>query len=100
MVAVSIRAYGAQETFIAESLRRINHYSQMSRTSWNLNRWISVRMDALGALFSSSLALYLVYGRQVGSSNTGFSLNMAVQFSSSVLWTVRMFNLIEVQANR
>jgi len=57
-------------------------------------------MDALGALFSSSLALYLVYGRQVGSSNTGFSLNMAVQFSSSVLWTVRMFNLIEVQANR
>jgi len=97
---VSIRAYDSQDAFKAESIRRINHYTRISRTSYNLNRWMSTRMEALGAIFTTCLALYLVYGPRVGSANTGFSLNMAVDFTTSVLWMVRMFNMFEVESNR
>ena len=47
---------------------------------YNLNRWISTRSDALGALFSSGLGVYMVYGpggATIGASNVGFSLAMA-----------------------
>lgn len=41
------------------------------------HRWINIRIQMLGALFSASLAAYLVYGNNVRAANTGFSLNMA-----------------------
>ncbi|KAJ3819299.1 hypothetical protein F5880DRAFT_1595008 [Lentinula raphanica] len=93
----SIRAYGVQEAFKAESLRRIDKFSRAARTYYNLNRWITVRVDALGALLSCVLAVYLVYYRGQSASNTGFSLNMAVGFSSLILWWVRTLNEFEVQ---
>ncbi|KAH7930564.1 hypothetical protein BV22DRAFT_1124835 [Leucogyrophana mollusca] len=96
----SIRAYGAQESFKRESLVRIDRYTKSARMFYNLNRWVSVRIDAAGALFSSGLAAYLVYGRGAAqASNIGFSLNMAVGFSSMILWWVRMLNEVEVNGN-
>ena len=78
--AVSIRAYGAQDAFRKESYRRIENYTRSNRMFWNLNRWISTRSDVLGAVFSSGLGLYMVYGPGVSTidaSNVGFSLAMA-----------------------
>lgn len=61
-------------------------------------RWICVRVDGLGALFTAGLAAFLVYGGKAlpQASNTGFSLNMAVGFSSMILWWVRVLNEFEV----
>ncbi|KAJ4000261.1 hypothetical protein F5050DRAFT_1804229 [Lentinula boryana] len=61
----SIRAYGVEEAFKAESLRRIDKFT--------------------------------LYYRGQSASNTGFSLNMAVGFSSLILWWVRTLNEFEVQ---
>ncbi|KAF9066068.1 hypothetical protein BDP27DRAFT_1424214 [Rhodocollybia butyracea] len=95
----SIRAYGVQEAFKAESLKRINKFTRASRTFFNLNRWVCVRIDLLGGLLASALAAYLVYYRGQSASNTGFSLNMAVGFSSLILWWVRTLNEFEIQGN-
>ncbi|KAF8969860.1 hypothetical protein BDZ97DRAFT_1902271 [Flammula alnicola] len=96
---VSLRAYGAQESFKDESHKRIDHYSRTARTSWNLNRWIGLRIDVLGASFTAGLASYLVYGQSVSASNTGFSLNMAVSFCTYIFWLIRIFNELEVESN-
>ncbi|KDQ56809.1 hypothetical protein JAAARDRAFT_132140 [Jaapia argillacea MUCL 33604] len=95
---VSIRAYGAQHAFGQESLKRIDRSTRSGRVFYNLNRWICVRIDALGGIFAAALAAYLIYGRQLSSvSDTGFSLNMAVGFSSLILVWVRIFNSFEVE---
>jgi len=57
-------------------------------------------MDALGAALTAALAAYLVYGPTAGAGNTGFSLNMAVEFSLYIRFFIRMFNDFQVQANR
>lgn len=77
VLTVSVRAYGVQERFISEALTRINHYSRPSRVFWNVNRWIDVRLDLMGNIFSAGLAFYLVYVTHGQASTTGFSLNMA-----------------------
>jgi hypothetical protein len=77
VLPASLRAYGAQEAFIDESMNRINRYTRASRSFYNLNRWVCIRIDAMGGLFASGLAAYLLYYRTHGASNTGFSLNMA-----------------------
>lgn len=96
----SIRAYGAEEAFKEESLNRIDRYTKSGRMFYNLNRWVCVRIDIIGGGFSAVLAAYLVYGRGVHeASNIGFSLNMAVGFSSMILWWVRILNEVEVSGN-
>ncbi|KAH0835495.1 hypothetical protein J3R83DRAFT_9163 [Lanmaoa asiatica] len=96
----SIRAYGAEEVVIRESLARIDKYTRAARMFYNLNRWMSVRVDALGTLFAAALATYLVYGPETQrAANIGFSLNMAVMFSSLILWWVRFLNDVEVHGN-
>ncbi|KAI0068098.1 P-loop containing nucleoside triphosphate hydrolase protein [Artomyces pyxidatus] len=97
----SIRAYGAQLAFRQESYKRIDSYIRASRTFYNLNRWVSFRIDILGGIFSAALGAYMVYGPGKGtlSSNAGFSINMAVSFSNLLFWWVRLVNMFEVQAN-
>ena len=102
---VSIRAYSAQNSFRQESLHRIDKVTRASRTFYNLNRWISLRIDAVGTTFSTALAIYLVYGaggihKPGSAANIGFSLNMAVGFSTMILWWVRCLNEFEVSGNR
>ncbi|KAF5309503.1 hypothetical protein D9619_012343 [Psilocybe cf. subviscida] len=96
---VSIRAYGAQAAFKAEASKRIDHYTRISRLTYNLNRWIGSRIDNIGNVYYAALACYLVYGPSIGSSNTGFTLNMASDFCTMILWWVRIFNDFEVQSN-
>ncbi|KAJ7449230.1 hypothetical protein FB451DRAFT_754458 [Mycena latifolia] len=95
----SVRAYGAQESQIQISINRINRLTRASRTFANLNRWVIIRIDLLGALFAALLAYYLVYFQSNGPSNIGFSLNMALGFSSNILHWVRLVNQFEVQSN-
>ncbi|KAI0798592.1 hypothetical protein BC629DRAFT_232884 [Irpex lacteus] len=89
----SIRAYAVQDAFRRETYKRVNSYVRVARVFWNLNRWVSVRIDAFAAIFSSSLAFYLVYGgRGYTPSNIGFVLNMASSFSEMILWWTWMLN--------
>ncbi|KAH8978585.1 hypothetical protein EDB92DRAFT_2119177 [Lactarius akahatsu] len=96
----SIRAYGAQLAFREESYRRIDRYSRAGRSFYNMNRWISLRIDFLGGLFAAGLAAYLIYVPNERSlpSDTGFSLTMAIGFSGMILWWVRVFNDFEVNS--
>ncbi|KAJ7148752.1 P-loop containing nucleoside triphosphate hydrolase protein [Mycena crocata] len=92
----SVRAYGAQKALIQISIDRINRLTRVSRTFANLNRWAAMRIDLLGALFeAASLAYYLVYFQSHRPANIGFSLVMALDFSSGILHWVRLFNQFE-----
>ncbi|QRV86003.1 ABC transporter transmembrane region [Ceratobasidium sp. AG-Ba] len=96
----TIRAYRAEELFKEEALNRIDRYTRVARSFYNLNRWVCVRMDTLGGAFAAGLAAYMVYGRpSVDASDTGFSLSSAIAFSGNVLWWVVMFNELEVTGN-
>ncbi|KAI0031305.1 P-loop containing nucleoside triphosphate hydrolase protein, partial [Vararia minispora EC-137] len=98
----SIRAYGAESAFRIELQERIDKYTRTARVFFNLNRWVSTRIDALGGLFSAGLGAYLIYGnhgKQILPSTVGFSLTMAVGFSGMILSWVKLFNQFEIDAN-
>ncbi|KIK51558.1 hypothetical protein GYMLUDRAFT_50501 [Collybiopsis luxurians FD-317 M1] len=95
----SIRAYGVEESFRKEVQVRIDHYSRPARTFYNLNRWIDVRVDAISNIFAVALASYLLYIGHDDASDVGFLLNMAVGFSGTILWWIRVVNQFEVRGN-
>ncbi|KAF9046093.1 multidrug resistance-associated ABC transporter [Panaeolus papilionaceus] len=95
----SIRAYGAQDAFKNKSLTRIDHYTRIARTSYNLNRWAGVRLDLIGNAFTATMAAYLLVTRSISAANTGFSLVQSIEFCSMILYLVRSYNDLEVQSN-
>ncbi|EMD39558.1 hypothetical protein CERSUDRAFT_111873 [Gelatoporia subvermispora B] len=96
----SIRAYGAQEAMREELFRRIDRYTRAVKPFWDLNRWVAIRLQALGGLFVALLAAYLVWGSgDTKASNTGFSLTMAVAFSTMIIWWIRALNNVELSSN-
>ncbi|KAF7324829.1 ATP-binding cassette transporter [Mycena kentingensis (nom. inval.)] len=111
----SLRAYGAEEAFVQISMARINRFMRAQRTFANLNRWVTTRVDMIGALFvrlvaltalsatnpqqAMALAFYLVYFESYRPSNVGFSLTMAINFSRGIFHWVWQFNQFEIQSN-
>ncbi|KAF9469432.1 hypothetical protein BDZ94DRAFT_1303901 [Collybia nuda] len=101
---VSIRAYGAQEAVLTQSLGKIDDYTRCARIFNDLTRWIGIRVDALGYLFAALLGWHFVYvpNRGVSTSNSAFTLAartweaIAVGFGRMVLIFVQAFNMFEV----
>ncbi|KAJ7756352.1 P-loop containing nucleoside triphosphate hydrolase protein [Mycena metata] len=81
---ISIRAYACQDTFIHESLHRLDHYTRAARLSFDLTRWSVVRTQMLGNGFVVSLTAYLVYFKNYNAANAGFTLQAAVRFGEMV----------------
>ncbi|KAF7364887.1 Multidrug resistance-associated ABC transporter protein [Mycena venus] len=96
---VSIRAFGAESKFGIESQVRIDRYTRVARNYYNFDRWVSVRIDSLGAIFSAALATYLVYIKHTSAGDSGFLLNMAITFTSLLLWVVRLTNDLQLEGN-
>ncbi|KAI0801943.1 hypothetical protein BC629DRAFT_1591605 [Irpex lacteus] len=97
---VSIRAYAAQSAFKDETHRRVNSYVRTARVFYDLNRWVSVRIDALASIFTAAVAFYIVYGETTyAPSSVGFVLAMAIFFSELILWWVSFYNEFEVNGN-
>ncbi|TFK19880.1 ATP-binding cassette transporter [Coprinopsis marcescibilis] len=95
----SIRAYGAEDMLAKELRKNIDRYIRAHRTYFNLNRWVSIRIDLIGTVLTVGLAVYMVFFQNRSAANTGFALNMAVGFNSMILWWIRIFNHFEVSGN-
>ncbi|GMK55604.1 hypothetical protein CspeluHIS016_0206600 [Cutaneotrichosporon spelunceum] len=96
---VSIRAYGAQEQIKNQTREKADKYTRTATAFYNLNRWVTVRIDMLGGLFSMTLAYFLVYVVRLNPNTSGFALTQAITFAGTILWWVRMLNEMEVQGN-
>ncbi|KAI0741249.1 P-loop containing nucleoside triphosphate hydrolase protein [Daedaleopsis nitida] len=93
----SIRAYGAQDTFKAESYKRVDRHARAAITDASLKLWMTVRVDSMAALFTSGLAFYLTYISHLSASNTGFSLSMATTFSSNIFSLERIQQYLTIE---
>ncbi|EIN07964.1 P-loop containing nucleoside triphosphate hydrolase protein [Punctularia strigosozonata HHB-11173 SS5] len=95
----SIRAYDAQEHFSKQLVTRINRHTRLSRNFYNINRWVGVRIDTLGGIFSAVVAGGVLYGGLISTGDAGFALSQVLGFSMEVFFFVRIANMAEVECN-
>jgi ABC-type multidrug transport system fused ATPase/permease subunit len=81
-----------------DARRKADKYTRAATAFYNLNRWVTVRLDMLGGLFACLLGMFIVYGN-LSASTSGFALTQGIAFSGSILWWVRLVNEMEVQGN-
>ncbi|KJA15567.1 hypothetical protein HYPSUDRAFT_48272 [Hypholoma sublateritium FD-334 SS-4] len=94
----TIRAFHQQSIFVAANQRRIDHNQICYLPSISVNRWLSVRLEFVGALIILTvafLAMSALITTGVDAGLVGLVLSYALNTTSSLNWVVRSASEVE-----
>ncbi|KAF9112068.1 hypothetical protein BGX27_004016 [Mortierella sp. AM989] len=88
----TIRALAANERFIGDSAAKAD-IAANAYFSWVVtNRWLQIRLEALGAIIVLAAALFAVLSRNsLSSANVGLALSYALSVTQDITWLVRSY---------
>lgn len=95
----TIRAFGKGQTYIERMFKKIDCHAQAYWHLWLFNRWLSFRMNVVGAVFSTITAGLIVSIRGMDASLAGFALSFALQYTQSIAWALRQYANVELDMN-
>ncbi|GAA5950453.1 hypothetical protein JCM3765_004553 [Sporobolomyces pararoseus] len=95
----TIRAYGDGQRFMEQIFSLLDTNNRPFFVLWGVNRWLSVRVDVYGALVALLSALFIIFAPRMDPSLAGFIMSFALAFQERILWLVRLFSTMEVNAN-
>ncbi|KNE66363.1 hypothetical protein AMAG_11506 [Allomyces macrogynus ATCC 38327] len=98
--ASAIRAYRSEDRFVKVLWRRADNTFRMLYAQIGLNRWMSQRTGFADSLviLCTGLAILMSLDRLDGGL-AGFTLSYALIFSSSVVWLIRGWSMLEINLN-
>ncbi|KAJ2704612.1 hypothetical protein FB645_003109 [Coemansia sp. IMI 203386] len=95
----TIRAYSQQSRFVAENEDRLEQNIRAYYTYLSLNRWLALRLETLGnivMLGTTMLAVFTLQYFGYGDAGlVGLSVTYALDFTSSLNWSVRSYTEVE-----
>ena len=93
-----IRAYGEEKRFVQESETRIDWNQTMTFPSIIANRWLSIRLEVLGAFVVLFACLFAVLAREtIEPATVGLSISYSLQISQTLSFLMSM--TAEVETN-
>lgn len=99
LVGVStIRAMNVDARFIAENERKATISSNAFYTFQTTNRWLQVRLEALGAVIVLAAALFTVaYRNSLNPGMVGLALSYALTIQSDITMLIRSYAELQTQ---
>lgn len=97
----TIRAFGAQQRFLAENRRRVNQNGMMQYHAIATSRWLTFRLEAISSLLILATMLFAVLGSGSGLSASLLSLAVtySLQVTSNMQWTAENGSMVEREFN-
>ncbi|KAH8146106.1 uncharacterized protein LAJ45_09796 [Morchella importuna] len=95
----TIRAFGKSEEYIDKMFKKIDIFSQRTFYVWLFNRWMGLRMSAIGGFFSVIVGAVIVAVPNIDASLAGFALSFALTYTINVIWTIRRYANTELDMN-
>ncbi|KAK9487533.1 hypothetical protein V1527DRAFT_460806 [Lipomyces starkeyi] len=101
LVGIStIRAYGYEQRFIADSMDKVDTNSRPYWIMWALNRWMCYRTDISGGLVSFFAGVFVMLSRnKIDSGLAGLILTYAISFTENMFWVVLLYATNEMNMN-
>ncbi len=95
----TIRGFDKTQVYIEKMYRKIDDYSTATWHLWLLNRWMGWRMALIGSSFATFVSILILLTPGIDAALAGFALSFAIQFSNSVIWTIRFYINVELDMN-
>ncbi|KAB5584838.1 P-loop containing nucleoside triphosphate hydrolase protein [Coniochaeta sp. 2T2.1] len=95
----TIRGFDKAQVYLERMYRKIDDYATASWHLWLFNRWMGWRMALVGSFFASFVSIFILLTPGIDSALAGFALAFALEFSSCVMWTIRLYANVELNMN-
>jgi ABC-type multidrug transport system fused ATPase/permease subunit len=95
----TIRGFDKAQVYLERMYRRIDDYSTATWHLWLFNRWMGWRMSLVGSFFASFVVIFILMTPDIDAALAGFALVFALEFSSCVMWTIRLYANVELNMN-
>jgi len=93
----SIRAYAAQNAFVAKNYQQLDNNQNCMYHEYNGYRWLAIRLNVLGTLMNTAVCCLITYqrGGPMSSATAGLVLSFALQANTVLTWVVRLGAQVE-----
>ena len=96
----TIRAFCDERRFMVENLKKIDNNNRPFFYLWVCNRWLSFRIELIGALIVLAAGSFILLNiKSIDSGLAGISLGFAISFTDGALWVVRLYSNVEMNMN-
>ena len=96
----TIRAYGSSTRFLEAMYEKIDNVTQAQFFNMCVNRWLSIRFDTVGNLYTVAMATFIIFKiDSIDAGLAGFTLSFAFELQDQLLWTIRFFAELEQSMN-
>ncbi|KAK4158804.1 92fa4e65-f2b9-41ea-8f4e-0e0d5e2b8a44 [Cladorrhinum sp. PSN259] len=95
----TIRGFDKAQVYIERMYKKLDDYSTATWHLWLFNRWMGWRMGLVGSFFATCVSTVILLMPGIEASLAGFALAFALEFSSCVIWTIRLYANLELNMN-
>jgi ABC-type multidrug transport system fused ATPase/permease subunit len=86
----TIRGFDKSRVYIERMYRKLDDWSTSTWYLWLFNRWMGWRMALVGSFFATFISVLILLSPGINAALAGFALVFALDFSSSVVWAIRL----------
>ncbi|KAK9788369.1 putative P-loop containing nucleoside triphosphate hydrolase protein [Seiridium cardinale] len=95
----TIRGFNKAQTYVDRMYSKLDDWTTTTWHMWLFNRWMGWRMAVVGSFFASFVAGLILLTPDMDAALAGFALAFALDFSGTVMWTIRHYSNIELEMN-
>jgi ABC-type multidrug transport system fused ATPase/permease subunit len=95
----TIRGFDKSRVYIDRMYRKLDDWATSTWHLWLFNRWMGWRMALVGSFFATFVTVLILLTPGISSALAGFAFVFALDFSSSVIWAIRLYANIELNMN-
>ncbi|KZF26219.1 ABC bile acid transporter [Xylona heveae TC161] len=95
----TIRAFDKTHDYISTMFERIDNHGAAFWYIFMLNRWLSLRLSFIGAIFCAIVSGIIVGSKSIDAALAGFALQFGLEYSECISWALRMYANVELGMN-
>ncbi|SCV71654.1 BQ2448_3242 [Microbotryum intermedium] len=95
----TIRAFGDSTRFMRDIFKLVDLNNRPFLAMWQANRWLSFRVDVAGIGITVAAAVLILLTPSMDAAAAGFILSFTMSFMDRILWAVRLWSMVEINAN-
>ncbi|KAJ5403819.1 P-loop containing nucleoside triphosphate hydrolase protein [Penicillium cosmopolitanum] len=95
----TIRAYGKSEIYIEQMQQVVDSHARAYWHQWLLTRWFGTRINIIGAIFATCVALLVTSQNGADASAAGFAIGFTIQLNSAITLLTQVYAALELDLN-
>lgn len=95
----TLRAFQKSPDYIKRMHYHLDTWNTNKIHFWIFNRWMGIRMAALGTLYTATTGAVVVLNPSINAAMAGFAMSFALEFANTILFGIRAYAGLELDMN-